>query len=113
MKFLITIIIILIVFISCEYGVNIKINNDTSQKIDSVYITNYFKTIKIREFKTNKNYKFFIDFKNNKHKGDGVFILSLFKDNVKKHYQFGYFSNGIPPNEDINVIIKKDTILFK
>lgn len=37
--------------------------------------------------------------------------LSIYKKGLNKNYNFGYYSNGIPP-KDVVINIKKDTVIF-
>ena len=53
-----------------------------------------------------------MNFKNSKHKGDGIFILQMFENDKVKSQQFGYYSNGIPPSDDFIIKIYNDTIII-
>lgn len=110
MKIFLLIIIAIIILTSCEHGVNINIQNKTSKMIDSIFIQNDFKTIKIKEVDINKNLHFFIDFTNNKHRGDGIFSLYVYKNGIKRKKDFGYYSNGIPPNNNFKITVYKDIV---
>jgi hypothetical protein len=61
--------------------------------------------------KADESKKIFIDFKKNKTNFDGIMEFSINRNGIINNYNFGYYSNGIPP-EDIIIIVKKDTILF-
>lgn len=98
---------------SCKYGTNITIKNESSSKIDSLLIEGGGSILKHQNIEIGESFRSFVDFRKIKQKGEGVLVLKYYKKNKKELHHFGYFSNGIPPSNDIKIFIKKDTILFK
>jgi len=104
----------MIVCFSCRNGVTILLENKSDDVIDSVLIHTGFNKIKLEKITKNELHEFFVDFRNIKHGKDGVFYLSVFDNGeIKNSQQFGYYSFGIPPSHDFNIIIETDTILIK
>jgi hypothetical protein len=101
----------LFIFLSCKNGVNIKIVNSSNSNIKEIIIETGFSSQTLENFKTNETKKIFVDFKENKTNFDGIMELTTNRNDSLKKYFFGYYSNGLPP-DDMKIIIKKDTILF-
>lgn len=107
-----TLILIFVLYVStsCRNGVNITIENKCDFLLDSLFIQTDFNSKKIGRTEIDQSYKFFVNFKDAKHKGDGIFILNLFSQGKVRSQQFGYFSNGIPPSYDFDIKIYNDSI---
>jgi len=97
--------------ISCKYGADFEIQNNTKSNIDSVIVTNGFNSFKLYNIKFNNKKEGFLDFKKNNPKHDGQYIMQLFiKDSIKRK-AFGYYSNGSPSGSKFKIMIENDTIL--
>ena len=100
------------VFLSCTSGVNIEIINNSKLNLEKIIIKTSFSDNNLGSLKINESKKLFLNFSKNKVKYDGIMRLFIYRGYTSKNYDFGYYSNGIPP-EDIKIIITKDTVLFK
>ena len=97
-----------------RFGVDFKIKNNSGQIIDSISISNGYSSIKISNLEKDSSCSSYLDFNKNSKKmtkGDGSYILSVYKDTVKKEMGFGYFSNGAPLSTYYEINMEKDTIL--
>ncbi|MGB0892317.1 MAG: hypothetical protein ACPGUU_08185, partial [Flavobacteriaceae bacterium] len=105
----ILILLILLILSSCKSGVNIEIINSSKLDIQKIVVKTGFSTHDLAQLKINETKHLFIDFKG-KSKNDGIMGLYIYKKNkpTSIDYKFGYYSNGIPP-EDIKIIIKDHT----
>lgn len=104
----------LFVLLSCSNGVNIEIINDSKIDVKKIAIKTGFSTHTLDTLKINETKTIFIPFNNKEVRFDGIMGLSIYKNNIttSSDYNFGYYSNGIPP-EDMKIIIKDDTVLFQ
>lgn len=112
-KYLMLLILFISLCMSCRHGVNIILENKSDTVFDSILIQTDFNKMKLKKIKKNESHTLFVNFKNSKHKGDGVFILQMFDNGQVKNQQFGYFSNGIPPSDNFIIEIYNDTIIIK
>ncbi len=102
----------LIVCFSCKNGTTLTIHNESGKELKNVTIETGFTTIKVEQLKIGETKNVFVDFDKNTSKSDGIMRLNI-KEVKDTYYEFGYFSNGVSPSEDIRIFIKKDTIEFK
>lgn len=113
MKSLTKLIIVftLLFLVSCEYGTIIKVSNKSGESINEILIKTNFDSLIVNDLDSDNSSLLFLDFKKSK-AVDGIIKLTIKKSQVERNYNFGYFSNGIPPR-DIDITIEKDTVLFK
>lgn len=113
MKSLTKLIIVftLLFLVSCEYGTRIKVSNKSGESINEILIKTNFDSLIVNDLDSDNSSLLFLDFKKSK-AVDGIIKLTIKKSQVERNYNFGYFSNGIPPR-DIDITIEKDTVLFK
>lgn len=104
----------LFVFLSCTSGVNIEVTNNSKLDLQKIVLKTAFSENNLGSLKINESKRIFLNFSKNKVKHDGIMRLLIYEDDIdmSKYYDFGYYSNGIPP-EDIKVIIKDDIIFCK
>lgn len=104
----------LFILLSCKSGVNIEITNDSKIDVNKIVIKTGFSTHVLDTLKMNKTKTIFIPFNNKEVHFDGIMGLYIYKNHIttSSDYNFGYYSNGIPP-EDMKIIIKEDNVLFK
>lgn len=90
------IVLSLLCLISCtSNGVEFTVTNDTKEKIDSVFITNYYDTIRINEINKSISKSGTMKFSDKVQKGDGNYFIKVYANDVIKDTVFGYISNGI------------------
>jgi antitoxin component YwqK of YwqJK toxin-antitoxin module len=111
-KFLMSLIILTLV--SCNYlnqGVEVKIDNNSDETITDIVFTTS-ENLEIVEFEsidTNKSVKGFLSMKKNK--VDGTYLIKFTRKNGKiESKEIGYYSNGIPLEEIIEIKITNDSI---
>lgn len=102
----------LLLLFSCDYGTNLTITNNSDNPIDSIIVATDFNSLALKELKSMETKTVFLDFKNNHHQGDGIIRLVVYKNRKIKSSQFGYYSNGVPPDDDFVIKILNDTILI-
>jgi len=111
-KHFIILIILSISITSCKYGVNITVENNSHELIDSLIIRNDFFKVKHLSLKKNQRFKTFVDFRLDSNKNnDGVFNLTFYSNqNTHIYNNFGYYSNGTPPSQDLIIKVQNDSI---
>ncbi|MDB0025579.1 hypothetical protein N9E92_00095 [Polaribacter sp.] len=104
----------LFIILSCTSGVNIEITNDSKIDVKKIVIKTGFSTHTLDTLKMNEIKTIFIPFNNKEVRFDGIMGLYIYRNHTttSSDYNFGYYSNGIPP-EDMKIIIKDDTVIFK
>lgn len=111
-KFLIGLIFLTLV--SCDYlkkGVEVKIVNNSDGAITDVVFTTSenFETIEFDSIDANKSVKGFLSMKENK--VDGHYLIKLTRKNGEiESKEIGYYSNGVPIEEIIEIKITNDSI---
>ena len=106
--------IILLTLVSCNYlkkGVEVKIDNNSNETITDIVFTTSenLETIEFESIDTNKSVKGFLSMKENK--VDGSYLIKLTRKNGKiESKKIGYYSNGVPLNEIIEIKITNDSI---
>jgi hypothetical protein len=114
MKKLAFIIVALSSLVSCsKLGVQFNIENNTGKSIDSIVISNGYDVIKSTHINAGEVKNLFLDFKQKHTKSDGSYYLNYYMENTNHIKNFGYFSNGIPLSEKIEISIEKDTVYIK
>ena len=98
---------------SCEYGTSVTITNNTAAIIDSIIVSTGFYSDKLENIGEQNSKTIFLNFQGNTQKGDGIISLEIFKNGKIRSSQFGYFSNGIPPDDEFFVEIFNDTIIIR
>lgn len=107
-------LIILIGFcFSCKNGTTIHVINESGKTLENISIETGFRSELLEEINEGESQSFFIDFNELKTKTDGIMMLKTDETYSNQIYSFGYYSNGIPPNKDITVVLKKDTVEIK
>lgn len=103
-------ILITSLFISCDYGVNIQIENNCTESITDLSITNGFNTAFLDSVKFNETKNVFLDFKSNRKHSDGNYKIKYKKGDEQYSRLFGYYSNGAPVEDNYIIKIYNDTI---
>ncbi|WP_299677449.1 hypothetical protein [uncultured Tenacibaculum sp.] len=107
-------LIILIGFcFSCKNGTTIHVINESGKTLGNISIETGFRSELLEEINEGESQSFFIDFNELKTKTDGIMMLKTDETYSNQIYSFGCYSSGIPPNKDITVILKKDTVEIK
>lgn len=112
-KYLYVILLSLILNGCSNFGTNFIIENKTSSKIDSLVISNGFNSVAIDKLNINEKTIIFLDFTKNKTNADGNYSIKYKLNNKYSVSPFGYYTNGIPLSEEINIQILEDTIIIK
>jgi hypothetical protein len=106
-------ILLSITFASCGQGVQFNIHNTTADTIDFIEIktSDFTSQIKLNNIPPGKSQSIYLDM--NKVKNiDGHFKLNSSSRDVGKFVDFGYYSNGVPQNDTIDVFINNLNINF-
>ena len=107
--------LIVLTLFSCNYlkqGIEVKIDNDSNETITDIVFTTSenLETIEFESIDTNKSVKGFLSMKENK--VDGTYLIKLTRKNGKiESQEIGYYSNGIPLEEIIEIKITNDSII--
>lgn len=106
--------LIVLTLVSCNYlkkGVEVKIDNNSDEKITDIVFTTSenLESIEFESIDTNKSVKGFLSMKENK--VDGTYLIKFTRKNGKiESKEISYFSNGIPLEEIIEIKITNDSI---
>jgi len=108
-----TLLILFQFAISCNYidnGVDFKISNKSDATISNIklYTSEKLDCVLIEKLEKNKTENKFLSLNSNK--CDGNYIIEFERNNLKKKYGFGYFTNGSNIENEIIVEITKDSI---
>ena len=112
-----TVLILLLTFISCNYGKNgiiAKIKNSSDKTIRNViFLSDGSTKLEFEKIKPNETVEEFLDMTNNQ-KEDGAYGIIFERKNGKKEQTVGgYYTNGGSLNRKVFCEIKNDTILMK
>lgn len=99
--------------ISCNFinnGVDFKVSNKSNDIISNIKLKTSEKldSVLIEKLEKNKTENKFLSLKNNKY--DGHYIIEFERNNLKKNYSFGYYTNGSNIENAIIIEITKDSI---
>ncbi|MBO0324183.1 hypothetical protein J0X14_17875 [Muricauda sp. CAU 1633] len=100
-------------WVSCDYGVDFEVQNETDKNIDSLIITNGFDSLKLYDIDSGEKKLGFLDFNKKTPKQDGAYTVQLFTKDSSIKKPFGYYSNGLPLVDSYVIILKKDSIYIK
>ena len=106
--------VILLTLVSCNYlkkGVEVKIDNNSNETITDIVFTTSenLEKIEFESIGTNKSVKGFLSMKENK--VDGTYLIKFTRKNGKvESKEIGYYSNGVPLKEIIEIKITNDSI---
>ena len=106
--------LIVLTLFSCnsfENGVEVKIDNNSNETITDIVFTTSenLETIEFESIDTNNSVKGFLSMKENK--VDGTYLIKLTRKNGKiESKEIGYYSNGVPLKEMIEIKITNDSI---
>jgi len=106
--------LIVLTLFSCnsfENGVEVKIDNNSDETITDIVFTTSenLETIEFESIDTNKSVKGFLSMEKNK--VDGTYLIKFTRKNGKiESKEIGYYSNGIPLEEIIEIKITNDSI---
>jgi hypothetical protein len=108
-----TLLILFQFAISCNYidnGVDFKISNKSDATISNIklYTSEKLDCVLIEKLEKNKTENKFLSLNSNK--CDGNYIIEFERNNLKKKYGFGYFTNGSNIENEIIIEITKDSI---
>jgi hypothetical protein len=94
---------------SCISKTEFIIKNSTNSLIDSIKISNGYDYVFINGVKIKETVKCNLKFSDLTPNYDGLFYIEIFPSSRK--YKFGYYTNGLQPDYQYYIEIKKDTIL--
>lgn len=108
-----TLLILFQFAISCNYidnSVDFKISNKSDATISNIklYTSEKLDCVSIKKLEKNKNENKFLSLNSNK--CDGNYIIEFERNNMKKKYGFGYYTNGSNIENKIIIEITKDSI---
>ena len=108
-----TLLILFQFAISCNYidnGVDFKISNKSDATISNIklYTSEKLDCVLIEKLEKNKTENKFLSLNSNK--CDGNYIIEFERNNLKKKYCFGYYTNGSNIENEIIIEITKDSI---
>ncbi|RTY86203.1 hypothetical protein [Flavobacterium sp. GT3R68] len=114
MKKLVSLILVFLSLIitSCKFGTTFEVENKTNLALDSLSISNGFNTVYAHKMDKNEKISLFLNFKNNNTKSDGNFVVKYKANNKQRKTMFGYYSNGMPSDENVKIQIYKDTVII-
>ena len=109
-------IILIITSASCgnRHGVEFIIHNNSNIKIDSIRVSSSDKrtTIKFVNIEKGATKQEFLDM-GEVVKADGNYIVELSTLGIAKNKSIGYYTNGYPSEEKIDIYFEGDTIKYK
>ena len=104
----------LILLVSCrpDFGVDFIVHNQTSIPIDSVVISSLdsIATIRLYGITPGTEKSDFLRMNDIK-PYDGSYVVQVYSGGIRRSEQIGYYTNGTPCEEQIDVIIENDTIM--
>jgi len=108
-------IILTLSLVSCDnkFGVELIIHNESTQTIDSLRVSTSDKmsTIKLTDIKKGQEKKDFLDMSETV-QADGHYTMELNTKRATKTKNIGYYTNGIPLDERIDIFVTDDSIKY-
>lgn len=113
MKSKFCILLLGLLFVSCEYGIHFRIKNNSDYKLGLVVVSNGYDESRIEKIKIGEIKPSFIDFSENGPEHDGNYGVEVHYGDMLRRKRFGYYSNGIPSGVVYEITVKNDTILIE
>lgn len=107
-------IILTIGLVSCKQGVNFVIHNDSSDTIDVLKIktSDFTSEISLNGLPHTQKKIIFLDMSETKGI-DGHYNLSSLSNGVTKTVDFGYYTNGAPLEDTIDIYVNNLNVNFR
>lgn len=95
-------------------GVEVTIDNQSDFEIKNIVVTTseHQSKVDLPKIEVHQKNKAFLSMKD--HLVDGHYLLEFTKDDsIKETKSFGYYTNGVPLDKEINITIKNDTVIIE
>ncbi|PZR21232.1 MAG: hypothetical protein DI539_08640 [Flavobacterium psychrophilum] len=96
--------------ISCSKPVvSLEVENHSGNEVDSLIVSNGYDYWSYGKIGINEKIKGKLIF-SEKVRNDGGYQLTIFRNNKIKSFRYGYYTNGLPSSNQIDIEIEKDTV---